>query len=197
MKVYDISQEILSCEVYPGDPIPSLKPLERMSEGSLYNLSAVYMCVHNGTHCDAPSHFKADGKTIDQLSPESFVGNTYVASCEGNVSGEDAKRILENAKRNHDDSYRRILIKGDAEVTEAAAEVFAGSGIVLLGNESQSVGPLKNPVEVHKILLEKEVVLLEGIRLKDVPEGFYILCAAPLNIQGAEGSPCRAVLISK
>ena len=73
--------------------------------------------------------------------------------------------------------------------------MFTDSGILLLGNESQTVGPESAPMEVHKILLSADVVLLEGIRLSAVSEGAYLLNAAPLNLSGADGSPCRAVLI--
>ena len=92
---------------------------------------------------------------------------------------------------------KRILIAGDATVTEAAAEVFADSGICLLGNEGQTVGPEDAPMQVHKILLSREVALLEGIVLTDVPEGWYFLNAAPLNLAGADGAPCRAYLIEE
>ena len=73
--------------------------------------------------------------------------------------------------------------------------MFAEAEIDLLGNESQTVGPEDAPMAVHLVLLGAGVVLLEGIRLKEVPEGQYLLTAAPLNIKGAEGSPCRAILL--
>ena len=72
---------------------------------------------------------------------------------------------------------------------------LAGAEIDLLGNESQTVGPEDAPMAVHLVLLGAGVVLLEGIRLKEVEEGQYLLMAAPLNIEGAEGSPCRAILL--
>ena len=76
-----------------------------------------------------------------------------------------------------------------------AAKVFAASDILLLGNESMTVGPENAPMAVHLTLLGADVILLEGIRLSEVPEGIYFLNAAPLNLSGADGSPCRAVLI--
>ena len=76
-----------------------------------------------------------------------------------------------------------------------AARVFADKGIYLLGNESQTVGPEDAPMEVHKILLSKDVVLLEGLRLSNIEQGEYFLSAAPINIAGSDGAPCRAVLI--
>ena len=89
-----------------------------------------------------------------------------------------------------------LLIKGAAVVSAQAAEVFAAANLLLYGNESQTVGPEDAPMAVHKILLGAGVILLEGIRLAAVPEGVYLLNAAPLNLGGAEGSPCRAILIS-
>ena len=80
--------------------------------------------------------------------------------------------------------------------TEEAAKVFAEAEILLLGNESQTVGPEDAPMAVHLILLGADVILLEGIRLAAVSEGVYLLNAAPLNLSGADGSPCRAVLIA-
>ena len=80
-------------------------------------------------------------------------------------------------------------------VTEEAAKVFAKAGILLLGNESQTVGPEDAPMQVHLILLRAEVVLLEGIVLKDIPEGKYFLNAAPLQLGGIDGAPCRAWLM--
>ena len=73
--------------------------------------------------------------------------------------------------------------------------MFADAGVLLVGNESQTVGPENAPMKVHLILLGAEVVLLEGIRLAKVPEGVYLLNAAPLNLGGADGAPCRAILL--
>lgn len=195
MKVYDISQEVLTCAVYPGDPVPQREILSSMDDGGGYNLSSLQMCCHNGTHIDAPAHFLKDGKTVDAIGLDAVVGMVYVAEHEGVVSEKDAAAILSRAREKSEDAAARILIKGDAEVSLEAAEVFAGAGIRLLGNESQSVGPVDAPMAVHKALLSRGVVLLEGIRLSAAAEGVYLLSAAPLNIAGAEGSPCRAVLV--
>ena len=74
MKIYDISQEIFGCKVYPGDPMPEKKMLGSMDEGDLYNLTAFSMCAHNGTHIDAPFHFLKDGQTVDAIGLESRLG---------------------------------------------------------------------------------------------------------------------------
>ena len=192
MKIYDISQEVFSCAVYPGDPEPEKQTLSSTAAGDLYNLTAFSMCAHNGTHVDAPFHFLHDGKTVDQIDLSHFVGDCFVARHEGDVTAADAENILKKA-----DGAERILIAGNATVTIEAAEVFAAGGIKLLGNEGQTVGPENAPMQVHLILLRREIALLEGIVLNEVPEGRYFLSAAPLNLGGADGAPCRAYLIQE
>ena len=192
MKIYDISQEVFSCAVYPGDPRPEKQVLCATERGDLYNLTAFSMCAHNGTHIDAPFHFLGDGKTVERMDLCIFVGECYVARHEGAVTDADARKILSNAK-----GAKRILIGGNATVTAEGAKVFADSGICLLGNESQSVGPEETPMQVHLILLHRGIALLEGIVLDHVPAGHYFLSAAPLNLAGSDGAPCRAYLIGK
>ena len=196
MKIYDISQEVFSGLVYPGAPAPEKEMLSIMENGDLYNLTAFSMCAHNGTHIDAPFHFLKDGKTVDAIGLEAFVGMAYVAEHQGIVSGNDAAEIIKKAEKQNPEAAKRILIKGDAEVSLEAAQIFASAEILLLGNESQTVGPEDAPMEVHLMLLSANVILLEGIRLSEVSEGVYFLNAAPLNLSGADGSPCRALLIA-
>ena len=190
MKIYDISQEVFSCAVYPGDPQPEKQVLYATEAGDLYNLTFFAMCAHNGTHVDAPFHFLYNGKTVDQMDLSHFVGDCLVARHEGDVTAADAKEILKKAG-----GAERLLIAGRATVTAEAAEVFAAGGIKLLGNEGQTVGPEDAPMQVHLILLRREIALLEGIVLQGVPEGRYFLSAAPLNLGGTDGAPCRAYLI--
>ncbi|MBQ7322893.1 MAG: cyclase family protein [Clostridia bacterium] len=197
MKIYDISQEVFTCQVYPGDPAPEREVLCSMDRGDLYHLTAFRMCAHNGTHVDAPFHFIREGKTVDGIDLSAFVGKAYVAEHQGTVTVADAAEIVTKAQKRDPEAARRILIKGDAEVSVEAAEVFASSSLLLLGNESQSVGPQNAPMAAHLMLLGAGVVLLEGIRLAEVPEGVYLLNAAPLNLAGADGSPCRAILIDQ
>ena len=195
MKIYDISQEVFSCQVYPGDPAPEKTVLSSMENGELYNLTAFSMCAHNGTHIDAPFHFIKDGKTVDAIDLEAVVGMAYVAEHQGIVSGDDAVEMIRKAKEQNPEASKRILIKGQAEVSLEASKVFASSEILLLGNESQTVGPEDAPMAVHQLLLGSNVLLLEGIRLTEVSEGVYFLNAAPLNLAEADGAPCRALLI--
>ena len=192
MKIYDISQEVFSCGVYPGDPKPEKQTLCATADGAMYNLTAFSMCAHNGTHIDAPFHFLPGGKTVEQLPLETFVGDCFVARCQGELTASDAEAVLEKAR-----DTERLLIAGHATVTAEAASVFASGSLRLLGCEGQTVGPEEAPMEVHLTLLRRGIALLEGIVLDGVPEGRYFLSAAPLNLAGADGAPCRAFLIGE
>ena len=120
MKIIDISQELISCKVYPGAPHPSLTKLKSTDEGELYNLSELTPCVHNGTHNDTPFHFMPGGNTVEKMPLDAFVGECYVARYNGDLSAEAAEKILCDA-----DGAERILIGGNATVTEDSAGIFA------------------------------------------------------------------------
>ncbi len=195
MKIYDVSQEVFSCAVYPGDPAPKKETLCSMHQGDAYNLTAFSMCAHNGTHIDAPGHFISDGADVSGIRLESTVGEAFVTHFNGALSKNDAENILKKAEQANVNAKKRILIGGEATVTLDAAKVFAKEGVLLIGNNSQTVGPKDAPMAVHKLLLGMNIVLLEGLRLDTVPEGVYFLCAQPLNLAGSDGAPTRAILL--
>jgi arylformamidase len=149
-----------------------------------YNLTDLAMCVHNGTHIDAPRHFVADGAGVGDVPLEVFYGPCVVADWSGSISP-----LLEAGAV-------RLLIRGDALITPAAAADIVSAGIRLIGVEGQSVGAESAPKEVHQILLGAGVILLEGLVLGNAVPGSYILSAFPLNLgPDCDGSPVRAVLI--
>lgn len=190
MKIYDITQELFGCNVFPGDPAPSYERVMQIARGDSCNLTVITMCAHNGTHVDAPYHFYDEGRAADRLELERCVGEATVAVLEGEVTASRIRRLMEERR-----CHKRLLIKGEATVTLEAAEELNRQGILLVGVEAQTVGPKEAPAKVHYELLGREVVLLEGLVLKEVPEGDYLLTAAPLKLGGADGAPCRAVLI--
>lgn len=156
------------------------------------------MCAHNGTHVDAPYHFIQDGKKLDEVPLDAWIGYAYVAAFEGTIEPEDIRRILHQLKEASVTSgkeIKKLLIKGKATLSYEAAEVLRTSSIELFGNESQTVGPEDAPAAVHRLLLGAGKVFLEGIRLAAVPEGIYLLNAAPIHLGGSDGAPCRAVLL--
>lgn len=188
MKIYDISQELFSSVVFAGDEPPRYERPLQITKGNVCNLTVLRMCAHNGTHVDAPFHFIEGGRTIDGLELSRVIGGATVVEFHGELLAEDIRRIMKNAQK-------RILFKGSTLVGLEAARELNRQGVLLVGNESQTVGPEEAPAEVHLELLSAEVALLEGIRLQEVPEGDYLLNAAPLNLGGADGAPCRAVLL--
>jgi arylformamidase len=146
------------------------------------------MCAHNGTHADAPRHFYKDGMAIDQMELSKFIGYCTVVNFERVQDKNKLKTILENCEN-------KLLLKGYGTVTLDMAKLLNQYQIQLIGVESQSVGEVNAPMDVHLELLGKEVVILEGLRLGEVPEGNYLLSAAPLKLGESDGAPCRAVLI--
>lgn len=188
MKIYDISQELFTCQVYPGDLPPSKDQVQKITSGASCNLTNLTMCAHNGTHIDAPYHFYENGKPIDRLDLQKVIGPAQVIAFDGSLTEADVDRLLAP-------QTSRVLFKGQAVITVEAAKALNRRHIDLIGVESQTVGPEDAPIEVHLELLGQEVVLLEGIRLAKVPEGNFFLNAAPINLGGTDGAPCRAVLL--
>lgn len=191
MKIYDITQEVFGCNVYPGDPAPAYERVSQIQKGDICNLTTLSMCAHNGTHLDAPYHFYDNGKRVDELELERCIGNAVVVTKDGEVTAEDIRRWMEEMS-----GTKRLLFKGKAVITLEAAKEMNRQGIWLVGVESQTVGPEDAPAQVHYELLGKDVILLEGLVLGEVPDGQYLLNAAPLKLGGADGAPCRAVLLA-
>ena len=188
MKIYDISQELFSSNVYPGDKKPTYIRVSDMNQGAVCNVTEISMNAHNGTHMDAPRHFIKDGKTIDMLSLYDIIGKCAVVTAEGDITAEQIRKHS---------SYSRILFRGKCQLTEEAAEILSECGIMLVGVESQSIATIEAPAAIHRIVLGQGVVALEGLVLTDVPDGEYFLFAAPIKLGGSDGSPCRAILIDK
>lgn len=194
MKIYDISQEVLNCKVYPDDPCPKIRFLKETKNGDLYNLSTFEMCSHNGTHIDAPLHFINGGKSIQNVVLEKCVGKCFVIADTQLLTPEETQKTIKQLQEIDFEASKRLLIKGSCDISKEIAKILSNE-IILIGSETQSVGPENAPMAVHLELLSKDVVLLEGICLEKVKEGIYFLNAAPLNIGIAEGAPCRAILI--
>lgn len=190
MKCIDITRELLSAPVYPGDPAPHMEELRRMRLGDECNVSALYACLHNGTHLDAPRHFVPDGQAIDDVPLTACVGECSVVEGEGLLLGAQAEELLPKLKK-------RVLFKGQVQISPSAAFVLSDVGLELIGVEAQSVSPPECTAAVHRQLLGAGLVLLEGLDLSRAAPGTYFLFAAPLKITGADGAPVRAVLLER
>lgn len=177
--IYDISQEVFSGKVYPGDLPSTCNRVHSMDRGAAGNASELSMNVHNATHIDAPFHKLQDGITIDQLDLESCIGPCEV------IDYADKKRLKETTSS-------RVLLANCEGVNAEEADLLISKNVRFLGVSGQSIGDGK----VHRILLRAGVVLLEGAVLTHVPFGRYILYAPPIKLGGCDGAPCRAVLVT-
>lgn len=189
MKIYDISRELLRTAPYPGDAAPSLTAVKRMGDGESYNLSRIETSLHAATHVDAPLHFVANGKDIASMPVEAFVGPCVVLTVP--KTSLDAMYFMKRP------FAPRVLLHGKGQLTESAIGYLYNQGAVLIGTDCQSVGTYSDELSSHVSLLSYGIALLENLDLRGVPDGLYTLCAAPLKIAGAEGAPCRAVLLSE
>ena len=188
MKIYDISRDLIKTLPYPGDEPPRLRAVHRMKDGESYNLSRLETSMHAGTHVDAPLHFIADGKDVASMSLEAFVGECVVLTVP--KTPLDAMYFMKRP------FAPRILLHGEGQLTESAIGYLYNQGCVLIGTNKQSIGSYSDELSVHVALLSYGVAVLENLELRNVPDGRYLLYAAPLKISGAEGAPCRAILVS-
>lgn len=189
MKIYDISKELFSASVYPGDPKPERTVFTSLEAGDHSNVSILTLGSHNGTHMDAPKHFVAGAKSIDQMDLGKCLGSCRVARAAGKLTPEWVAEALSGG-------VKRLLIAGDIEITIEAARKMTELGLWFLGVESMTVGPLGGETgPIHRELLSHEVAVLEACVLTEVPEGEYFLVCQPLKMAGLDGSPARPLLL--
>lgn len=195
MNLYDITQELFAASVFPGDPGPQKETLFNIDSGDLCNLTILSMSSHAGTHMDAPRHFYATGKDICQIPLSKCIGECKVIlaptqSGKWMLTAGDVKKLLA-------DGTKKLLIKGEIEITEEAAKEMVNCGLELIGVEGQTVGPENAPARVHYILLKADIVILEGLQMSGISVGHYMLAAQPLKMEGLDGSPVRAILMEQ
>ena len=192
MKIIDITREVLSCPVFPGDPVAILEKVKTIGDDCQYNLGKIEMCLHNGTHMDAPLHFLSDEKDITEIPHEAFFGPCVVV--EANTEMITGAFVEEYFPRN----AKRILVKsgGKAVFHESAASAIAQMGCYLVGTDGMTVEPEGSDGRTHRMFLMDNIALLENLDLSNVKKGDYFLSAAPIKISGAEAAPVRAFLVS-
>lgn len=191
MRIYDITRELFTAAVYPGDPEPSLTRLASIEEGADYTLSQFSAGCHNGTHMDAPLHVLSDGDSIGDLPLDALIGPCSVVEIEGTITGADIDELLPKCNR-----MVLFRTRGRASLTPSAAFAMAEGGITLFGMDTMQLAEEKDERLVHRYLLEAGIPILEGLDLSQVPIGGYTLFALPMKMQGAEAAPVRAILIA-
>lgn len=213
----DISMLLGETATYPGDAPYSREMISEIASGApngyphSYNLSTLIMSAHAGTHLDAPAHYIAGGKTLDQYPLERFILPAHVVSV-GDESVEDDGSISLNALKDVDirpgeallfkthNSLRglpkeRAFAEKFVYLSVEAAQLCLDLGASLVGIDYLSVDRYGDDnAPVHHLLLKEDVLILEGIDLDAVAPGEYFLFCLPLRIQGTEAAPARAVL---
>jgi arylformamidase len=208
MKIFDITVPISELvPIYQGDPRAKVESFKRMADGAGANVSQLSCGLHTGTHVDAPNHFIEGTRRVDQLDVNKLIGTCIVVEVDDAVDtiGVDhlpnlngIERILFKTRNSAFWSEPEKGFRTDfTHISHDAARKLADSDVVLVGIDYLSVeefGSKDHPT--HKTLLEKEIVILEGVDLRQVPPGRYELICMPLKYIGGEGdgSPARTIL---
>ncbi|HSD58723.1 MAG TPA: cyclase family protein, partial [Methanotrichaceae archaeon] len=174
--------------------------------GADYDLSTLTLSAHAGTHLDAPAHLIAGGKTLDQYPLNRFLLPGRVISVEDDESiPRDALKdvdvrageaLLFKTRNSRCGLPRQSTFTEDfVYLSEDAAQLCLDLGASLVGIDYLSVDKYGNDTApVHHLLLKNDVLILEGIDLKEVSPGEYFLLCSPLSVKGAEAAPARAIL---
>jgi arylformamidase len=207
MTLYDISLTYSkNLPIWPGDPEIELKQISSIQDGELANVTHLSMCVHAGTHVDAPDHFLGNDQTVEDIPIDLMVGPAAVIkiTTDKTITKEDLddidfpvkiKRIL--FKTTNSDFWKagiKEFQEGFIGLSPEAAAYLVELGIEVLGVDYLSVAPYYDPAPTHKILLEAGVLIIEGLDLSRVEPGEYTLICPPLKISGSDGAPARVLL---
>jgi len=203
-KMYDISQRIRpDIPVWPGDCEFSLKPTWQIEPDSPVNVSEMTLSTHTGTHADARLHFDAKGLDCADTALDAYIGPVVFLDISDQVDGIVLPKHLSALP----ERCPRVLLKlfatfphdgWDADFPSfsvEAIELLASKGCILIGTDVPSLDAQNcKTLDAHFAVDRAEMAILEGLVLDDVPEGTYELIALPLKIEGADGSPVRAIL---
>lgn len=211
MKIYDVTVAISNdVPIYSGDPDAAVESFKAIARGDTANVSSIRFGVHTGTHVDAPNHFIDGTKNVHEMDIEKLIGPCRVIDIPKDVVAIEPEHVGDIAgfervvfkTRNSDfwntpeDGFRKDF----TYITPATAKLLADGGIKLVGIDYLSIeksGSAGHPV--HVTLLEKEIVILEGLDLRSISPGDYEIICMPLKYIGStgDGAPARTVLIQK
>jgi arylformamidase len=188
--------------VWPGDPKIAIEQLATVAKDG-YNLTKISLSAHSGTHMDAPFHYLSKGKTIDQIDVNRLIGEVKVFQIDSkvvsakdlmNLEIEEGDNIFLKTINSEQDWQNMPFLKDFVYIDESAARYLVEKKINMIGIDYLSIAHPENGVEVHRILLANEVVIVEGLRLKEINEGNYEMICLPMKIKGGDGAPVRVVL---
>ena len=190
-RIIDITKDLITTPVYPGDPEPELSVFSAIGKGDACNMAQLTTTLHCGTHADAPLHFIPGGAPINAASPDRFIGECEVIEVPpGRITGETVDRLFPRRPK-------RLLLKsnGLAYFEKTGAEEAAYYGYQLIGTDANSIGGAEDQTGPHRAILGENIAVLENLDLSQVKPGKYFLIAAPVKIRGVEAAPVRALLI--
>jgi arylformamidase len=207
-RIYDISVPIRSGGlVYPGNPEIDIALQQAVAKGAGANVSTIRFGSHTGTHADAARHFFDDGQTVDKIPLERLIGPALLLSF-----GDDVRSVGAAELRAHDiKGQTRILlrtrnsaflsqkefVKDYTYLAPDGAQYLVDQGVELVGIDYLSIEQFHSGHHLtHRTLLERSVVIVEGLDLSVPPPGQYQFICLPLRIEGCDGAPARAVLIA-
>lgn len=208
MRIYDITVAISAeTPIYKGDPGVEIGSFKSIANGSSANVSQISLGVHTATHVDAPNHFIDGAKRVHELDPDKLIGPCRVVEVPADVIAiepehvgdlDRVSRVLFKTQNSNFWATPEMGFRTDfSYLTPATARLLVENGIVLVGIDYLSIEKSGSPRHpVHITLLEKEVVILEGVDLREVPPGDYEIFCSPLKYEGAtgDGSPARTFL---
>lgn len=186
--------------VWPGDT-PFQYTLDATYENDGANVGQIQMSLHAGTHIDAPYHYDPNGKAIDSLPLQLFIGPAYIAEFLDidQITISDlqraaipfCERILFKTKNAwHSTQFEEAFTSISPEAIHYLKEL----GVKLIGMDSPSVDPFSSELEAHTACREEDIYIIENLRLEQVTSGEYDFIGLPLYIRGADASPIRAVV---
>ena len=203
MQLFDISPTLSArIGVWPGD-VPFSRPITcSISGGANIDLSAIHSTLHLGAHVDAPNHYSATGAGISERPLSLYFGPCQVMRVTvgrnqriepKHLAGPiTAPRLLFRTETYPDPN---VFNEDFAALSPALVDFAADAGVQLLGIDTPSVDLCKDAELLsHTAIARRDLAILEGIVLAEVPDGVYTLMAFPLKIEGADASPVRAVL---
>jgi arylformamidase len=207
-RIYDISVPIRSGGlVYPGNPEIEITLQQAVAKGAGANVSFIRFGSHTGTHADAARHFFDDGQTVDTIPLERLIGPAILLGFP-----DDLRAVTAADLRKHDlKGHTRVLLRtrDSALLSQKefmpdytylapdGAQYLVDNGVELVGIDYLSIEQFHSGHhKTHRTLLERSVVILEGLDLSVPAPGEYELVCLPLRIEGCDGAPARAVLIA-
>ncbi|MFG0212465.1 cyclase family protein [Brevibacillus porteri] len=200
MKMYDVT-----ATVYEGMTVyknkPEKQPKIRTATNGYVTESRIDMDLHSGTHVDAPLHMVNAGDTFESISLEKLVGNCKVlnlTAVEDRITRSDLESfdlargdfVLFKTKNSFEEAFSFEFIY----LSEEGAEYLSELGVRGIGTDALGIERSQEGHPTHKKLFAAGVIVVEGLRLAEVPPGEYFLVAAPLKLIGTDAAPARVLL---